>query len=358
MITLNRNSCELSAISSWNQKIMMKKKRNSRELSAINSWINQKIMIKLKPFYSLLFVLSILSACGPKAEKFDATGTFEADEVIVSSEISGKILSFDIEEGQAIEKGAKVGSIDAQNLELQKEQVQSSIEALKEKTLNVQPQITLLNDQLHVQGSQLKTLEREKRRMENLLKAGVGTTKQLDDINSQIDALRLQMQVTRQQISVQKTNTGTQNRGILSESKPLQKRIEQLNDQLQRAVIVNPVSGTVISKYAEAGEITSAGKALYKIADLSTLNLQAYITGNQLSEVKLNQQVKVLVDKGEDYKELPGTITWISDKAEFTPKTIQTKDERANLVYAVKIKVKNDGYLKIGMYGEVILKRN
>ena len=248
--------------------------------------------------------------------------------------------------------------IDALNLELQKEQVQSSIEALKEKTLNVQPQITLLNDQLRVQESQLKTLEREEGRINNLLKAGVGTTKQLDDINSQIDALKLQMKVGRQQISVQKTNTGTQNRSILSERKPLQKRVDQLNDQLQKATITNPIKGTVISKYAEAGEITSAGKALYKIADLSFLNLQAYITGNQLSEVKLNQQVKVLVDKGDDYKEFPGTITWISDKAEFTPKTIQTKDERANLVYAVKIKVKNDGYLKIGMYGEVNLQSN
>lgn len=314
--------------------------------------------MNLKSLCSLLIVSSLLSACSPKAEKFDATGTFEADEVIVSSEISGKILSFEIEEGRAVEKGAKVGMIDALNLELQKEQVQSSIEALKEKTLNVQPQITLLNDQLRVQESQLKTLEREEGRINNLLKAGVGTTKQLDDINSQIDALKLQMKVGRQQISVQKTNTGTQNRSILSERKPLQKRVDQLNDQLQKATITNPIKGTVISKYAEAGEITSAGKALYKIADLSFLNLQAYITGNQLSEVKLNQQVKVLVDKGDDYKEFPGTITWISDKAEFTPKTIQTKDERANLVYAVKIKVKNDGYLKIGMYGEVNLQSN
>jgi HlyD family secretion protein len=146
----------------------------------------------------------------------------------------------------------------------------------------------------------------------------------------------------------------TQNRSILSESKPLAKRVAQLEDQLKKANIINPASGTVITKYAEEGEVTSAGKALYKIADLSTMTLRAYITGTQLSQVKLGQGVKVLVDDGDKkYKEFTGTITWISDKAEFTPKTIQTKDERANLVYATKIKVKNDGYLKIGMYGEV-----
>ena len=164
------------------------------------------------------------------------------------------------------------------------------------------------------------------------------------------------MNVTAQQIAVQRSNISSQNRGILSEGAPLQKRVAQLDDQLKRATIINPVEGTVLTKYAEMGEITSAGKALYKIADLSTLNLRAYITGTQLSQVKLNQPVKVLIDEGADkYKEYAGTIIWISDKAEFTPKTIQTKEERANLVYAIKVKVKNDGYLKIGMYGEVIL---
>ncbi|MEO8796111.1 MAG: HlyD family efflux transporter periplasmic adaptor subunit [Daejeonella sp.] len=310
-----------------------------------------------KPIYTLLFLICSFYSCGPKTDQFDATGTFEADEIIVSSEIAGRILSFSVEEGQTLEKGAVVGTIDAENIELQKEQVQSSINALQDKTLNVQPQINLLNDQLRVQQSQLKTLDRERQRTENLLKADVATGKQLDDINSQIEALKLQMNVTRQQISVQRNSINTQNRSILSESKPLQKRVEQLKDQLDKANITNPVKGTVISKYAEEGEITSPGKALYKMADLSTLNLQAYITGNQLSQVKLNQQVTVLVDSADKYKELPGTITWISDQAEFTPKTIQTKDERANLVYAVKIRVKNDGYLKLGMYGEVKLNR-
>ena len=165
------------------------------------------------------------------------------------------------------------------------------------------------------------------------------------------------MSVTQQQINVQKNNIATQNRSILSETEPLNKRIAQLKDQEQRANIVNPTTGTVISKYAEAGEVTSAGKALYKIADLSELNLRAYVTGVQLPTIKLGQQVKVMIDEGaKKYKEYNGTIIWISDKAEFTPKTIQTKEERANLVYAIKVRVKNDGFLKIGMYGEVKLK--
>jgi len=168
--------------------------------------------------------------------------------------------------------------------------------------------------------------------------------------------LKRQMDVTAQQIKVQLNNTSTQNRSILSEQPSLQKRVAQLQDQLQRSNVINPLSGTVLTKYAQAGEVTAAGKALYKIADLSTLKLRAYITGDQLSQIKLNQLVKVLVDNGaKEYKNYTGTISWISDKAEFTPKTIQTKDERANLVYAIKIDVKNDGYLKIGMYGEVVL---
>jgi HlyD family secretion protein len=164
------------------------------------------------------------------------------------------------------------------------------------------------------------------------------------------------MAVTRQQIAVQKTSNSSRNRGVLSESLPMQKQVAQLNDQLSKASIVNPVNGTVLTKYAESGEMTSPGKALYKIADLSEMTLRAYVTGTQLSQIKINQPVKVLVDSGvKEYRTYPGTIKWISDKAEFTPKTIQTKEERANLVYAIKIKVKNDGYLKIGMFGEVEL---
>jgi HlyD family secretion protein len=289
----------------------------------------------------------------------DATGTFEADEVIVSAEVPGKILTLNIDEGSQLTKDSVVGTIDAKSLALRKEQVDASIHALAEKTSDIDPQMKLMQDQLQVQLSQLKTMEREKTRTENLLKQDAATAKQLDDINAQIDVLNKQIAVTRQQMVVNRSNVATQNRGILSEAAPLKKRAAQLEDQLGRSKIVNPISGNVLAKYAEAGEVVSAGKALYKIADLSYVNLRAYITGDMLPQVKLGQKVNVLIDQRKnDYKTYEGTIIWIADKAEFTPKTIQTKEERANLVYAIKVKVKNDGFLKIGMYGEVQLTQN
>lgn len=311
----------------------------------------------MKNYVIPVFVTAIMTGCGQSNNVSDASGTFEADEVIVSSEIPGKILAFNITEGMTIPKDSVIGLVDAQGLSLQKEQVEASIRSLNEKTMDVYPQVRLLEDQLGVQQSRMATLDRERKRFENLVKADAATQKQVDDIVAQIDALQKEMIVTRQQIAVQKNAVSTQNRSVLSEGAPLQKRIAQLDDQLSRSRIVNPIQGTVLAKYAEAGEVTSTGKALYKIADLSNVYLRAYVTGVQLPQIKLNQAVKVLIDSGEKkYREYTGTITWISDKAEFTPKTIQTKEERANLVYAVKIKVKNDGLLKIGMYGEVLLK--
>lgn len=312
--------------------------------------------MKKNYFAFLLISVSLLSACNRNGNDFDASGTFEANETIVSAEATGKIIALNISEGDQLSRDSVVGLVDATGVSLQQEQAEASIRALNEKTLDVTPQVRLLQDQLAVQQSQLENLLHEKTRIENLVKADAATGKQLDDINAQVEVARRQMNVTRQQIAVQQNNVATQNRSILSEADPLRKRVAQLKDQAQKASIVNPVSGTVITKYAEAGEVTSAGKALYKIADLSYLNLRAYVTGSQLSSIKLNQSVKVLTDDGaKKYKEYSGTITWISDKAEFTPKTIQTKEERANLVYAIKIRVKNDGYLKIGMYGEVKL---
>jgi HlyD family secretion protein len=305
---------------------------------------------------AIVFLLLVAGSCKNGDVNYDASGTFEADEVIVSSELSGKIISFNVQEGMLIPKDSVIGMVDAKNISLQQEQVEASIKALGEKTANVQPQVQLLQEQLAVQQSQLNNLLHEKTRIENLVKADAATGKQLDDITAQVDVARKQLLVTQQQINVQRNNVATQNRSILSEADPLKKRVAQLQDQAQRANIINPVSGTVITKYAEQGEITAAGKALYKIADLTFLNLRAYITGVQLPQIKLGQNIKVLIDDGaKNYKTYSGTITWIADKAEFTPKTIQTKEERANMVYAIKIKVKNDGYLKIGMYAEVKL---
>jgi len=305
--------------------------------------------------YSLFACLILmLFSCHSNKDKFDASGTFESDEVIVSSQLSGELLSFNIEEGDTLSAGEIIGHIDSTDVALQKQQVQATIQSLQEKTTDVKPQIKLLRDQLAVQQTQLNNLLKNQERFQNLVASGAATQKQLDDINTQVEATRKQMLVTEQQINVQRSNVGTQNSSVLSQKKPLQKQEAQLAEQLSKANIVNPINGTVLTKYAEAGEITAPGKALYKIADLSYLNLRAYITGAQLSTVKLNQQVHVFIDSGENnYREYTGTIIWISDKAEFTPKTIQTKDERANLVYAIKIRVKNDGYLKIGMYAEV-----
>jgi len=313
----------------------------------------------MKNFFVSLFVLALVQACGNKKEVYDASGSFEADEVVVSSELGGQLIQLKVEEGDTLNKGQIVGVVDSTSLTLQKEQVKATIASLSEKTNNVQPQIELLQKQLQVQQSQLSSLLHEKERTERLVKADAATGKQLDDINSQIDVLHKQMQVTRQQIDVQRNNAGTQNRSILSETGPLQKQAAQVQQQISKTKIVNPIDGTVITKYAQQGEITAPGKALYKIADLSYLNLRAYVTGAQLSQIKLGQEVKVLIDDGaKKYRTYTGTIIWISNKAEFTPKTIQTKEERANLVYATKIKVKNDGYLKLGMYGEVQLQNN
>lgn len=310
----------------------------------------------MKKICAYCLPLLLLLSCGNGNTAFDASGTFEADDVIVSAEMPGKIIRLALEEGSVLAKDSVVGAIDALPVQLQQAQVEASIRSLKDKTYDAAPQVALLQEQLQVQETQLNNLLHEQKRIENLLKADAATGKQLDDLVNQIEVMRKQMKVTRQQINVQLNNTGTQNRSILSEAAPLEKRMAQLKDQEKRTLIINPVAGTVLTQYAEEGEITAAGKALYKVADLSTLTLRAYITGAQLSSVKLNQPVTVYTDQGKkEYKAHKGTLYWISDKAEFTPKTIQTKEERANLVYAVKIRVVNDGLIKIGMYGEVKL---
>ncbi len=318
--------------------------------------------------FSFICIIFLFTACEKKKENFDASGTFEATEIIVSAEATGKILDLKIQEGQQLKKGEAVGAIDPLSIELQKEQIQASMGALTEKSNDATPQVNVLNEQIStqrnqiaVQKQQMIVLQKEQSRLEKLVKAEAATPKQLDDLNGQMDVLKKQIEASESSISIfekqimaQKAGVSIQNRGILSEKAPLEKRVKQLDEQLARTKITSPIDGTVLSKYAEIGEITAAGKALYKIADMSELTLRAYITGNQLPQVKINQTVKVLIDDGKDkYREMQGTVTWVSDKAEFTPKTIQTKDERANLVYAMKVKVKNDGALKIGMFGEV-----
>jgi len=312
--------------------------------------------MKISMLLCVSALIALATGCNNK-QMSDASGTFEVDEVIVSSEVPGKIMALNIEEGSVLTKDSVVGYIDTVPLDLQKAQIEATIGALHQKTMDVKPEVKYLKDQIIVQQAQLADDIYEKARTERLIKADAATTKQLDDLNNQIDVLQKQIAANQQEIKVQETTTGTQNNTVMSEFKPLRKSIAQVDDQLKRTNILNPINGTVLTKYALAGEETTVGKALYKIGDLSIITLRAYVTGTQLAQIKLNQEVKVLVDSTEStYRNYQGVINWISDKAEFTPKTIQTKDERANLVYAIKIHVKNDGYLKIGMYGEVKFK--
>jgi len=297
--------------------------------------------MKNKLFMGACITLAtFLFSCSNRNGDFDATGTFEADEVIVSSEAMGKLLMFDVEEGSMLKQNQVIGVVDTTQLYLKKKQLESTIKAVLSKQPDIPTQLAAIKEQI-------ATAQREKNRIENLVKTNAATTKQLDDINSQLDVLNKQYDATKSSLTITK-------QGIQSEALPLIAQVEQIQDQINKSIITNPIDGTVLTRYAMQDEITSTGKALYKIADLSGMILRAYINGDQLGQVKLGQKVKVYVDKGDsEQKELEGVIYWVSSKAEFTPKTIQTKDERANLVYAIKVKIKNDGYLKIGMYGEV-----
>ena len=280
-----------------------------------------------------------LSSCGNKKGDYDASGTFEATEVIVSSEANGKIMQFNIEEGQLLKAGEEVGCIDTLQLYLKKMQLLASGKAIASKSTDINKQIAATKEQIG-------KAEYERKRTENLLKENAATQKQIDDINSQIAVLKKQLEA---QISTLQRG----NASITEESSAYEIQVAQLDDQLRKCHITSPICGTVLAKYAEAGELATQGKPLFKVADVQHLFLRAYITADQLSQLKLGDKVKVFSDLGkDDRREYEGTITWISDKSEFTPKTIQTRDERANLVYATKIAVKNDGYIKIGMYGE------
>ncbi len=306
----------------------------------------------------LIFLLILgytFSACRKNDSKADAYGNFEADEVIVSAEANGRILRFDIEEGQTLHAGQIAGSIDSVQLALKREQLQASIRAVAAKSPAISAQLAVYEKQTASVKQQLATLEHEKRRVENLLKNDAATPKQLDDINAQIEAAQRQQDVILEQKSASSASLSTQKGGLLAEILPLQKQIAQLDDQLARCRVVNPADGVVLTTYAEAGEIASFGKPLYKIADLSTLTLRAYVAGDQLAAVKVGQTVHILIDAPEGKQmELSGKIRWIASKAEFTPKVIQTRDERVNMVYAMKIDVPNpNGTLKIGMPAEV-----
>jgi HlyD family secretion protein len=286
---------------------------------------------------SLIFFLMIfLAACSANDEKSDAYGTFEATEITVSAEASGKILRFGIEEGQVLPGDSVIGLIDTIDLSLKREQISAQRDAIASKVKNILSQI-------EVQKQQKTNLLKEKDRIEKLLKDNAATTKQLDDINASISVIDRQIE-----------SIETQNSTVISEIRGYEKQIEQVSESIRKCYIRTSSKGTVLNKFAQAGEVAMPGKALFKIAGLDELWLRVYVSGDELPRLKLNQKVEVMVDADKDNnRKLEGTVGWISSTAEFTPKIIQTKEERVNLVYAVKIRVKNDGSLKIGMPGEM-----
>ena len=282
----------------------------------------------------------LLTACGQEKSSSDAYGNFEAKELIVSAEANGKIMELKIAEGQVLAAGAVVGYIDSLQLQLKKKQLQASIFAILSKRQDI-------SSQQKVYDEQRKNLLREKERLEKLLLDGAATSKQMDDLNGKLELLDRQMYAHI-------TSLKTANKGITSEVAPLSRQIEQIDDQIKKSQIVNPISGSVLTTFVEEQEITSFGRPLYSIANTDEMTLRVYISGSQLGAVKIGDEVEIWVDEdAKNNRKLSGTITWVADRAEFTPKIIQTKEARVNMVYAVKIKVKNDGSLKIGMPGEV-----
>ena len=291
----------------------------------------------------IVYIVAAMLAvsCGTEAE-FDAQGTFEATEVIISSEAAGRILSFDIKEGMTINAGEPLAVIDSVQLHLQRSQLEAQLSALLNSRPDVQTQVASLREQI-------ATLKVEQRRIENMLRDGAATEKQKDDIDSQIRILESQLSAT---LSTLNTNTST----INSNAEAIRVQISALDDRIGKCRAVSPISGTVLVKYAQEGELATVGKPLVKIADLGNIYLRAYFTSDQLASIKLGNEVTVTADfGGEERYDYVGRVAWISPESEFTPKTIQTKDSRANLVYAVKIAVENDGRLKIGLAGEVKL---
>lgn len=295
----------------------------------------------MKTTYILLVSATLLASCSSKPD-YDATGIFEATTVTVSAETTGKILSISAEEGDSVIAESQVALIDTTTLALQRMQIMTEQQATESSSPDITAQVASLR-------TQIAHWQNETARQERLLADGATTRKQLDDARTQLSTLR-------DQLSAQLSTLGKNRSSISDNALALQYRREQVEDQINRSKIISPISGTVLIKYAEPGEYATPGKPLLKLADLNDIYLRSYFTASQLAALKIGQKVTVVADFGGNEKyDYPGTITWIAEESEFTPKSIQTPDSRANLVYAVKIAVKNDGRLKLGQYGEVRL---
>ncbi len=283
----------------------------------------------------------VLHSCKNKDADFDATGTFEATEVTISAEASGRITSLAIREGDHVTAGQICGFIDTVQLHLQRMQIEAGIRAAEGRTRDEKVQTAALEEQIAI-------ARKEVSRLENLVKANAANTKQLDDAKAGVNLLEKQLDAARADITM--NNTIAQ-----AEAQSLRAQLAQIEEAIKRSRIVSPLDGTVLVKYAQQGELTGAGKPVFKVADIENMYLRAYITSSQLSEIKIGQRVNIVTSGSKNTAHrYDGTVTWISSESEFTPKTIQTKDERAHLVYAVKIAFANDGYAKIGMYGDVV----
>jgi HlyD family secretion protein len=291
----------------------------------------------MKQLFTFLILINLV-ACNKNNDKADGYGNFEATEVTISAEASGKIEYLNLEEGTTVAPNTQVGLIDTIQLYLSKQQLIASKNTIASKSVNVLSQTAVLNEQL-------KTTLIEQKRIQNMFAENAATKRQVDEINGKVNVLNEQIKSIK-----------TQEAPISNEQKSIDVQIEKINDQIQKCKITSPFQGTVLAKYSEANETTNFGKPLYKLADLTTMTLRVYISEKQLNQIKVGQKVTVKIDTQEDMKSYPGTISWISSSAEFTPKIIQTKEERANLVYAVKVNVKNDGSLKIGMPAEMWIK--
>ncbi|WP_027124993.1 HlyD family secretion protein [Gelidibacter mesophilus] len=283
----------------------------------------------------LSIVATTLFSCSDSNGKADGYGNFEATEITVSAENNGKLMQFEVSEGDQLMKDKFIGYIDTIPLALKREQLEVSKAVISSKSKGVLSQINVLN-------AQLKTANTNRERTENLIKDNAGTQKQLDDVQGQIDVIKNQIR-----------SVEIQNAPVVNELKSIDVQLKQIDDQIQKSKIINPINGTVLTKYSEPNEITSFGRPLYKIADLSTMQLRVYISETQLANIKIGQEVTVKIDDADTMRSYECKISWIASEAEFTPKIIQTKEERVALVYAVKVDVVNDGSLKIGMPAEL-----
>ena len=302
-----------------------------------------KNMNKFSSYTTIMAAVAMFcTACSNNDAQYDASGVFETTEVIVSAKGTGELVAFHVEEGQTVNIGQELGCIDTVQLYLKKKQLLANISATESRRLDASRQVASIQQQI-------TNLQKERKRFGELIKENAANQKQVDDIDYQIVVLQRQLAATSEQIGSNNNSLTGQKGGIVAQ-------IEQLDDQTRNSIITSPIQGTVLTKYMEQGEFAAPGKPLFKVANTRDMKLRAYITADQLTSVKIGQKVKVYADQGKtDRKEYSGTVTWIASKAEFTPKTIQTRDERANLVYAIKIAVANDGLIKEGMYGDIKL---